>query len=353
MLDAGGIDLVYFSTTVFTAMTLGRIWKTRFGVPFVVDMQDAWITDYYRDKPRAQRPPKFWFADRLHRILEPWTMNQVDGLVAVSSAYIDVLQQRYPRLKDVPVRTLPFGAEPRDFEVIREDRQTNRLFAADDGLLHGVYVGRGGADMAPAVHALFRAFRRGLDERPGLFRHVRLHFGGTSYACDGRATKTIEPLAARYDLERYVSESPARLPYFEALQALTDSDFLIVPGSDDPQYTASKIYPYILARKPLIAIFRESSSVCDVLNRTNAGTLVPLTGVERTDYERAYAAFTDVVSRLPFVPSTDWEQFRPYHAAEMTRQQCEIFDDVLRRRAAVAAVVSPGDAAVASAGGAP
>lgn len=35
------IDLIYFSTTMFAAMILGRIWKSKFGVPFVIDMQDC------------------------------------------------------------------------------------------------------------------------------------------------------------------------------------------------------------------------------------------------------------------------------------------------------------------------
>ena len=45
------IDLVFFSTTVFPAMALGRLWKRRFGVPYVLDIQDAWLSDYYDDKP--------------------------------------------------------------------------------------------------------------------------------------------------------------------------------------------------------------------------------------------------------------------------------------------------------------
>ena len=33
-------DLVYFSTTAFPVLVLGRLWKRRFGVPFVIDLQD-------------------------------------------------------------------------------------------------------------------------------------------------------------------------------------------------------------------------------------------------------------------------------------------------------------------------
>src|SRR4029453_1035897 len=101
------VDLVYFSTTAFVSMALGRVWKKQTGVPFVLDMQDPWLSDYYNDKPRNQRPPKYWFSRRLHRALEPWTMKRVDGLVAVSADYIETLEMRYPWLKEKPRVTLP------------------------------------------------------------------------------------------------------------------------------------------------------------------------------------------------------------------------------------------------------
>src|SRR5436305_9921733 len=68
------VDLVYFSTTMFPTIPLGRMWKRRFGVPFVVDMQDPWASDYHENRPGAPKPPKYWAAARMHRILEPWTM---------------------------------------------------------------------------------------------------------------------------------------------------------------------------------------------------------------------------------------------------------------------------------------
>jgi len=39
------IDLIYFSTTVFPVMALGRLWKRRFGVPYVLDMQ--WYQSFH------------------------------------------------------------------------------------------------------------------------------------------------------------------------------------------------------------------------------------------------------------------------------------------------------------------
>jgi len=132
--------------------------------------------------------------------------------------------------------------------------------------------------MAVALRTAFGALRLGLDLAPEVFGKVQLHFIGTDYAPAHLAKKTMEPVAREFQLDRRVHEWPVRIPYFEALRLLLDADFLLVPGSDDPNYTASKIYPYILAEKPLLGIFHPSSSVCDVLQETRAGLVFPLDG---------------------------------------------------------------------------
>ena len=40
------IDLVFFSTTMFLCMPLGRVWQRQTKTPFVLDLQDPWASDY-------------------------------------------------------------------------------------------------------------------------------------------------------------------------------------------------------------------------------------------------------------------------------------------------------------------
>jgi hypothetical protein len=163
--------------------------------------------------------------------------------------------------------------------------------------------------------------------QPELKSKLTVHFVGTSYAPKERATKTVEPLALEYGLSGVVSETTDRIPYFEALQCLLDADALFIPGSDDPGYTASKLYPYILAKKPLLAVFHEASSVVDILNKTKAGTVVAFKsgeGIEVISNRILTSGWLS--SPISHLPSPDWTAFAPYTAREMTRRLCEVFD---------------------------
>ena len=340
LLKTGGYDLVYFSTTMFPVMVLGSRWKRKYGVPFVLDIQDPWHSEYYRALPLEKRPPKHWFSYRLNKYTEPIAMNEVDAVIAVSDAYCAALQDRYENVRPETCTTIPFGGPSRDFEVLDRVEVENPVFDPGDGLVHAVYAGRGGLDMELAARGFFRALQRGLAERPALFEPLRFHFVGTHYA-DG--APTLAPFAAEYGVADRVEERPARVPYFTALRLLRDADLLVVPGSDDPAYTASKLYPYILAGRPIVAAFNERSSVVDVLRETNAGVAVtfsaaaahasaPPATVEALA-GGLFEALSDTLRGGPEARATDWDAFEPYTAREMTRRQVAVFDRVVARAA--------------------
>lgn len=328
IIDREEIDLVYFSTTAFPILALGRYWKARYGTPYVIDMQDPWYSGTY---DAGEAPPLFSKAGlsrQVDRVLEPVAMGGADALLSVSQGYCDVLRARYDRIKSSMCRVIPFGAAQKDFEVLKSANVENPIFDADDDTTHVVQVGRAGPDMDRAAHCVFGALADGCCEHPDLYRDVQLHFVGTRYSPD--AAKTMEPIAAEYGVDDLVEEQVARVPYFQALRLLRDADMLMLLGSTDPNYTASKLYPYILARRPLLTVFHEASSVVDIMRKTRAGTVVTYDNEASTNdiASEVLSEWSSVISELPFVPDTDWEAFRPYTAKAMTRRQVEIFDRV-------------------------
>jgi hypothetical protein len=276
LLSETKFDLLYFSTTQWPVHLLGPRWKGRFGVPFAMDYQDPWVSDYYRTHPELIPPGgriKYALATLCSRWMEPWVLRHCAGITSVSAGYPIELRNRYPFLaKNWPVEVLPFPGDSADLARATENNSGNGV--APDGLRHWVYVGRGGEDMGRAARSLFSAISTHAKNEPGFADSLRVHFFGTSYAAAGKGAKTIEPLAREFGLEKIVAESTNRLSYSDTLYRLATADALIVLGSDDPTYTASKIYPYLLTGKPLLAIFHERSSVVDLMNSVGGGMLV-------------------------------------------------------------------------------
>jgi hypothetical protein len=324
-------DLVYFSTTEFGVIPLGIDWKQRFEIPFVVDIQDPWVNDYYRIN--GVRPPggilKHGLTQWIAKYQEPRTLGQAAHITVVSPGYKQNLLSKYSFLTDGQITVLPFGGPELDFAAL------NRLPAPSlkppEPMKEWYYVGRAGPDMQFSLTAFFRSLRRALDDNIIDGRHLNVRFVGTDYAPKGMNRKTVESLADSEGLAGIVHEDPQRIPYFETLQRLKTADALIVPGSNDPNYTASKIYPYILANRPMLTVFHCRSSVNRVLRETNAGTAITF------DENVTSEALSDEIYQHWFatrnfdrVPTTDWNQFQPYTAKAMTGRLIDVFNSALK-----------------------
>ena len=323
-----GIDLVYFSTTMFPVMALGRLWRARFGVPFVTDFQDPWKTDY--QGAGRQTGLKARLARLMHGTLEPITMRHVDGVIAVSRAYIDTLQRRYSWITDDMCATIPFGASHADLDVAEAILFDNTFFDPRDGRRHGVAVGRGGRDMSLAAEMLCRALSLTLERRGQV--PIKLSFIGTDYGQKGR--ETIAPVARQFGVGDAVEEHPARVPYLQALRLLRESHFTVILGSDDPAYSPSKIYPYLLAKRPFLAILHADSPAVPLLRQAGTGLIATFRPGE--DFAPSVARLAEnlpaLASRGPADAPAPASLLESVSARELTRRQCAVFDSAAGRR---------------------
>ncbi len=338
-------DLVYFSTTIFPTMNLGPVWKRRWGIPYVLDMQDPWVSDYY--ERTGVRPPggrfKYAFAQWLARRGEPGAMRGASRVISVSPDYPSSLRHRYPDLPAERFVVLPFGASERDAELVRTRGIHHSIFDPVDGLVHWTYLGRGGADMALALRGLFLALRK-VRSNHARAEKLRLHFVGTSYASRGKGQPTVAPLALELGVGDLVDERTDRIPYLEGLALLRTSDAVLLIGSDDASYSASKVYPCILSGRPLLAVLHRGGLAGDVIRACNAGAIAEFQSGEspETVAARVEPELLRLLDLPPgYVSPTNWNEFAPYTAREMTRRQCAVFDEAVsgnrNRRPAVLA----------------
>ncbi len=262
LLNATRYDAVYFSTTMFIVMPFGRIWKALYGVPYVIDLQDPWVSDYY-ERPDAPRPPGGWkyrVAHGLALMLEGWSLRKVSHLIVVSRTYGDFLKKRYADLAHLPVTEIPFGSAEPDIQFVRENLP-HRAAILPAGSLRVVFAGALGPGMMTSVNLFFAAIAEA--RRQGL--PVSAHFFGTSYSAANEAKNATGVFAERHHVHDFVHESPARLRYLDALQVTLEADVNLVLGSTDLAFTPSKIANVVAAQRPILAIAPVGSATIERL----------------------------------------------------------------------------------------
>ena len=325
------VDLILVPIPPNPSMVLARLAYQEFGIPYVLDYNDPVTTNYYWKLPRSQRPPKYVLAYAMALLIEPFALRRVGELVSVDTSYTVEAQARYHGLGQLRTTAIPHGGEPADFEYLSLHPRKNTFFDKGDGLLHLGYVGRGGVDMISTLRALFRAVRLGQERNPKLFERLRMHFVGTTYAHNGGSQYQVLPTARSEGVESLIDEHPTRVSYLAAIQILLDCHALLMLGSESAHYTASKVFPYMLAKRPILAIFHQASSAVNILKDTHAGEVVTFGDLE--SLEARIPAITlqlENILNLPreFLPATRWDAFEPYTARAMTARLARVFDRV-------------------------
>jgi len=204
----------------------------------------------------------------LGKWLEPRAVAAADALSAVSQGTLDAIAERMPSAGRLPRVVLPLGYEACDFEPVRGRALNPAWFDAADGLIHLCYVGT----LLPTGVATLRLLLQGLAaarrQSPAATR-LRLHFFGTSNQSASNAYRVL-PVARECGVADAVTEMPGRVDYLDALTVLSHADGILLLGSAERHYTASKLYPALLARRPLLAVFHEASNVVAILREAGS-----------------------------------------------------------------------------------
>ncbi len=329
-------DLVFFSTTQFAAFILAPLWKARFGVPYVLDVQDPWRTDYY-ERPGSRRPPGGWkyqFARLLAWVFEGPTFTRASGIMSVSPSYIDDLRARYPAVRSKPAEVIRFGANRIDLEEARRLPPPAYRYDRSGNAVHFLYTGAAGPVMPHALTVLFVALRIYRELHPERASRLRFHFIGTSYVPPGKGRPSVLPVAAQFGVEDQVAEVPHRIGHLESLRLQLEADVLLLPGSSDLAYSPSKIYFYYLTGKPILGLVFRRSVMEKLLEELACADLARFSENEQKDeaYSELHRFFDRTLAGSPAgAPAPRNEAYfrSRYLAEELTRQQCALFDRAL------------------------
>ena len=290
------IDFIWIPIPSFYTALLGRLlhWKTK--TPYGIDYIDPWVRDISGRKDWRHR-----LSNTLAKVLEPIAIKKAALITGVAEEYYmpallrnfrkETIRQgdssRYsennfyvqgtakqinlPRrqagnstIKQTLHIAFPYGFDPHDHEIELENIDLPWKDIPDCKPL--VYAGAFLPNSRQFVETLFKSIR-GLMDEGRWDQNIRLFFLGTG----PYPGKSIVDYAKEYGIEPIVEEIRRRFPFLHILHFLSKSYAVMVIGSTEKHYTASKVFQAILSRKPVFAILHGESTAYQVLQEVQAG----------------------------------------------------------------------------------
>jgi len=243
LIDDLGIDAIISSSAPVTTHIIAKQLKARYSLPWIADLRDLWTQNHYY----TYGPFRKW----LERRLEIETLAQADSLVTVSEPLAQTLSTLH---YDKPVYSIPNGF---DSDEVEPASLTKEFTITYSGTLY-----QGMRDPKPLLKALNNLIGEGAMD-PNTIR-VRF-FGPSQY--------WLEQEIKKYHLERVVSQCGV-VPREIALANQRESHILLLLNWTHPAeagvYTG-KIFEYLAAQRPILALGGLGGVVKELLEKTSAG----------------------------------------------------------------------------------
>jgi hypothetical protein len=321
-------DVVFMTGWPFYQMLLTGYIKRHFGVPIVLDFQDPWVSAWGAVQPTFS---KAGLSHRLATMLEPRALRYADFVTSVSDIQNTGMAARYPWLDASRMAAIPIGGD-------RDDFAANRLRTLEAGecdlepsFVHLSYVGTLLPKSGPLVRALFRAFVRLRSSEPALAARIRFNFVGTSNQAIDHNAYRVRPIAEAEGVADAVREIPRRIPYLQALRVVAESSGLVLIGSDEPHYTASKIYPALMSGRPYLSLFHRASNAHAILSSAGGGRALAFE--TREELDALEVSLAEGLRTLALHPESlgvvDPVAYAPYEASNIAGRFADVFDRVV------------------------
>lgn len=253
------IDFLWVPIPSYYCAVIARQIYNTTKIPYGIDYIDPWI------KPKdvvGSFMSKAWLSNQLAKILEPYSIKKAALISGVATSYYQPVLDRNFKNRNITHVGMPYGFDPNDHKI-----QLSGLELPWDSVTEDAYLYAGA--MLPKsimfLKALFNAVKIMKTEKQW-DRRKKLYFIGTRSSSDNSVMK----YAKEYGIDDVVIEIPERLPFLHILYFLGKAKGVLVLGSTEEHYTASKIFQSILSIRPIFPIFHYKSSATKILEQCNA-----------------------------------------------------------------------------------
>ncbi|MEO8938474.1 MAG: glycosyltransferase [Burkholderiaceae bacterium] len=231
-------DAIWSTYPIATAHVIASTLARKSGLPWIADFRDPMAQDGYPSDPRA------WKA---YREIEEDALRNARSSVFTTPGCAELYRGRYPDIPASKSIVIENGYDEETFVRAEADRRASGGGTARGSrfvLLHSGVIYPDERD----PHQLFEAL--GLLKRAGALTADTFCLRLRASAYDAMLTE----LAAANGVTDLISLEPA-IPYHAALQEMLDVDgLLILQASNCNQQIPAKLYEYVRAKRPVLAL---------------------------------------------------------------------------------------------------
>lgn len=258
IINSRKIDFIWIPIPSFYVSLLGRILFEKTGVNYGIDYIDPWVRDISNRKNIRSK-----LSNLFAKILEPYAVKKASLISGVSYEYFKPVLDRNFKNKKIEFLAMPYGFDPKDHEIKIENVQYPWDKYAD--CIPIVYAGAFLPLSGYFTKLLFESIRELINE--GKFdEKIKLFFIGTG----NYSHKSVKKYAEEAGINEFVIEIRERFPFLQILNFLSKSFGVLIIGSTEKHYTASKTFQSILSQKPIFSIFHNQSSALKILEECKA-----------------------------------------------------------------------------------
>ncbi len=251
------INFIWIPIPSFYTAILGRILYNKTKIPYGIDYIDPWVRDITN-----QNDSRAKFSQIVARTLEPYAVKKAALITGVSTPYYQPVIDR--NFKTEPVHAgMPYGFDPKDHTIVLEDLK----LPWDDQPNSKPWLYAGA--FLPNSHLFVQSFFESIAALKKIGKwdaDICLYFVGTG----AYPAKRITAYAEDYGLENIVVEHRERFPFLHILNFLSKAHRIMLFGSTEQHYTASKTFQCLLSETPLLSMLHGKSSAVKIIQETNA-----------------------------------------------------------------------------------
>lgn len=250
-------DAIFSTYPIATAHQIAGSLHRSSGLPWVADFRDSMVDGNYPSDPKSR-------ARYLQ--IEKETVFGCTRAIFTTASALRMYADRYPEIPDDRWTLIPNGYDEEAFAQIERTVPRNRTQPARRLLLHSGILYPSERDPMPFFRALKALKERGIVTSQDLLVRLRATAHDDHYA----------PILRDLGIQDIV-ELAEPLPYKDALNEMMQVDgLLLLQASNCNHQVPAKLYEYMRAQRPIIALTDSAGDTAAILRDVGADNLLPL-----------------------------------------------------------------------------